>query len=108
MPTGKRPQAEGIQNRGAPKVQTRYWQVRMKLSGKKDPAATISGKFPAGKPFRKDTDGAILRQRHGHFETALCPGFCPGESLRSVTEGAHVIHVRPLLFFQPYPYGDVK
>jgi hypothetical protein len=33
---------------GAPKVQARYWQVRMKLSGKKDPAATISGKFPPG------------------------------------------------------------
>jgi hypothetical protein len=33
---------------GAPKVQARYWQVRMKLSGKKDPVATISGKFPEG------------------------------------------------------------
>jgi len=46
--TGKRLRAELMKKRGAPKVQARYWQVRMKLSGKKDPAANISGKSPAG------------------------------------------------------------
>jgi hypothetical protein len=40
-----------MQLRGAPKVQARYWQVRMKLSGKKDPIAKISGKFPAEMKF---------------------------------------------------------
>ena len=44
----------------APKVQTRYWQVRVKLSGKKDPVTSISGKSHVGSTFSWDTDGAIL------------------------------------------------
>jgi len=36
------------------------WQVRVKLSGKKDPVTYISGKSPAGSTFSRDTDGAIL------------------------------------------------
>jgi hypothetical protein len=34
----------------------------MKLSGKKDPAADISGKFSAGFASAGGTDGAILMQ----------------------------------------------
>ena len=63
--TGKRLRAKLMAKRGAPKVQARYWQVRMKLSGKKDPAATISGKFPTVMTFR-------LGHRWGNPAGAAC------------------------------------
>lgn len=54
--------------KGAPKGQTRGRRIRVKLSGKKDPAPVSSGKFPFG-----NTEGAS-------------PLKLEGESLRSITE----------------------
>ena len=48
--------------------------------------------------FRWGTDGAILRLRPVPFDTTRCPAATFGESLRSETEGAHAICVRPFYF----------
>jgi hypothetical protein len=58
--TGKRARAWCRSSGGTPKVQIRDWQVRMKLSGKKDPVADISGKSLRATYSWRDTDGAIL------------------------------------------------
>jgi hypothetical protein len=73
----------------APKVQIRNWQERTKLSGKRTLLSfSLESFLHSG-----STDGAIPRLRLVHFNQALRPG----ESLRSITEDAQAVFVRPFL-----------